>query len=75
MRSEINFIVILTICMSSVRCSMINEHVKHAKKWQAQKYSVDDLLTMKFSYSDPRENNQYDMDPCKSGEAANINFG
>lgn len=68
MRSKFNFII-LTIFLTSASCSVINEHVKHMKMLKTSlKYTVEDLLTMTFPYSDPREgNNQYDMDPCKSG--------
>lgn len=53
--------------MASTNCSIINEHVKHTKKI-SHKFTIEELLTAKFPYNDPRTDAQYDMDPCKSGK-------
>lgn len=37
-------------------------------KRNSPKYSISELLSTTFPYSDPRTDNQLDMDPCKSGE-------
>jgi hypothetical protein len=62
-------LIVSIISLTTVHCSFINEHVRHARRANTtQKYSVEDLLTMTFPYSDPRtDNNQYFMDPCKAG--------
>lgn len=55
--------------MTSTNGSVINEHVKHTKKINSpHKFTVEELLTASFPYTDPRTDAQYDMDPCKSGK-------
>jgi hypothetical protein len=37
------------------------------EKSSSRKYSIEELLSTKYEYTDPRTDYQLDMDPCKSG--------
>lgn len=67
---KFNLIVLIIIFVTTVHCSIINEHIKRTRNQNenvSQKYSIEDLLTKTFPYADSRVENQYDMDPCKAG--------
>lgn len=61
------FVVVMVLVFPSLLCgATANEH-RHVKN-QSSKYSIEQLLSTSFPYSDPRTDHQLDMDPCKSGE-------
>lgn len=34
----------------------------------SKRFTIEQLLSTSFPYTDPRTDNQLDMDPCKSGK-------
>jgi hypothetical protein len=37
------------------------------KTSDSSKFTIEELLSSRFPYTDPRTDHQLDMDPCKSG--------
>lgn len=64
---KFGFIVALTLFVSMTMCGAIVHEHRHVKN-QSSKYSIEQLLSTSFPYSDPRTDHQLDMDPCKSGK-------
>jgi hypothetical protein len=42
--------------------------VRSSDGHSSRKFSIEDLLSTTYPYTDPRTDYQLDMDPCKSGE-------
>lgn len=64
---KFSLIAVIAFILSSSSCGALvndNENVKS----QSKKYSIDELLSSNFPYTDPRTDNQLFMDPCKAGK-------
>lgn len=60
----------IVVIQSITWCGVLaNEH-RHAnsRRHQTTKYTIEELLSSTYPYSDPRTDHQLDMDPCKSGK-------
>lgn len=61
--------VILMLCLTTTLL-VEGRRMRHEKrdKRSHSHFTIEDLLTQTFTYSDPRTDNQYFMDPCKAGK-------
>lgn len=71
---KLNLIAIFVLVLANtIETSMVNDFVQHHRHLHSRhkvtsKFTIEDLLSQTFPYNDPRIDNQYDMDPCKSGK-------
>lgn len=56
------FAAALVIFISDEAISVENHRIS-----ESHKFTIDELLSSRFPYTDPRTDHQLDMDPCKSG--------
>ena len=56
-----SLIVVIVLIIS---CGATDYRGNYASK----KFTIEELLSMSFPYTDPRTDSQLDMDPCKSGK-------
>lgn len=56
-------LVLMLVFPIVIECKKVN----NAVNGRSYRFSMDDLLTNTFPYSDPRTDNQIYMDPCKAG--------
>lgn len=60
MQWKFNVIVVILVIASEPGCQ--------ASKAATSRFTIEELLTTTFPYSDPRTDSQLDMDPCKAGK-------
>lgn len=65
-----SFFVEIFLMASICEALECGNHILDCEKSLSKKYSFDELLSVKFPYTDPRTDHQLDMDPCKSGKIA-----
>jgi hypothetical protein len=64
---KFGLIAVIAFILSSSSCGALANDNGNVKA-QSKKYSIDELLSSNFPYSDPRTDHQLDMDPCKAGK-------
>ena len=62
MMFKLSLIVVIALMASIL--SFVNANREN----RSPKFTIEQLLTEIFPYSDPRNDHQLDMDPCKSGK-------
>jgi hypothetical protein len=60
--------VIATISSLLSSCGAFANENRNVKN-RSTRYTIEELLSSTFPYTDPRMDHQLDMDPCKSGKA------
>lgn len=63
MQWKFNVIVVILLIASESGCRATKSKVRPSSK-----FTIEELLSTTFPYSDPRTDSQLDMDPCKAGK-------
>ena len=63
---KFGLIAVIAFILSLSSCGAFENDNGNVKS-QSKKFTVEELLSLNFPYTDPRSDHQLDMDPCKAG--------